>query len=38
MCTAFSALAFIRASSFALRSRSVMFAGSGAREISLPLT
>jgi hypothetical protein len=38
MCAAFSALAFIRASSFALRSWSVMFEGSGAREISLPST
>jgi hypothetical protein len=38
MCAAFSALAFIRASSFALRSWFVMFEGSGAREISLPST
>jgi hypothetical protein len=38
MCAAFSALAFIRASSFALRSWSVMFEGSEAREISLPST
>jgi hypothetical protein len=38
MCAVFSALAFSRASSFALSSWSVMFEGSGAREISLPST
>jgi hypothetical protein len=36
MCGVFSALAFIRASSFALRSWSVMLEGSGTKEISLP--
>jgi hypothetical protein len=36
MCAIFSALAFIRATSFALRSWFVMFEGSGTKEISLP--